>query len=132
MKPFLTHPDHHTILTLPSRNVLLWPSRALPANLQDHKFIESLLIQSRGQGNSTHCEYCEKWLGLYAECRALQGWFGNACRNCKKNDWAARCTLSEVYKKDKEEYEEMQKLRKKEWITTRGGCTTRKPANYYG
>ncbi|KAI9887404.1 MAG: hypothetical protein M1823_000741, partial [Watsoniomyces obsoletus] len=53
MKPFLTHPEHHTMLALPGCDVLLRPGRTLPTNQYDHRFIESLLIQSRGEKNGT-------------------------------------------------------------------------------
>ena len=87
-------------------------------------------MEIRGELCTPMCEYCESEGGIYRECRALEGWFGNACGNCKRNDWGARCTLSDTYKQDREDHKKEEELKRKEVKTTRAGRTIQAPVKY--
>ncbi|KAI9883223.1 MAG: Histone transcription regulator 3 [Watsoniomyces obsoletus] len=134
LKPYATHPDHEKLIALPGKDVIMRPNKTLLDDHRELRVVESLLIQSRGRRNTPACDYCEEGLGIYADCRSLGGWFGEACGSCKRNDKAASCTLSDAYKAQ----EQLQKdgivggQQNKEETTTKRGRTTKKPTNYYG
>ena len=128
MKNFALHHEHELLLAMPGHNVLLRPGKSLPSNHRELRVVENLLIQSRGTRNEAACQYCEKGLGIYKECRSISGWFGGACGSCKRNDGAAGCTLSDIYKAKQELLKEEQIA--KEEKTTRCGRTTQAPSKY--
>ena len=71
------------------------------------------------------CDYCTDSKGIYSECRAIRGWFSDACGNCKRNDHGARCSVNSAKSPTPPP------LQEKEACTTARGQKTTAPKSYY-
>jgi hypothetical protein len=72
------------------------------------------------------CKKCTNEQGIFIGCVKLEGHYGGACGNCKKQDKGANCEVRDV---DKHEFRYTEEPPKEEYKTARGRRTT-KPVDY--
>jgi hypothetical protein len=72
------------------------------------------------------CKKCTDGNGIYDGCVKLEGWFGGAYANCKRQDRGFKC---EVRDTDKSDFRSALKVPKVGY-TTRSSRQTQKPQDY--
>jgi len=114
--------------------------------LYDHRVIEAILIQSRLVSSFLHCtvltiysgveksknQRCSicagdpQTKGLFIGCVKLEGYYGGACANCKRQDRGSTCEVRDIGK------DELRVALEEELVkhTSKRGRITQKPKSY--
>lgn len=110
----------------------------LPEVLQHPRYIEALLIQSRGVANDGDCNNCEKLIGFqkiglgpFELCKSIPGNLNGCCGNCRWQDKSLECSYHHANTEKGIEEAKKQAEREKESQTTGGGSSGRPQRTVY-